>query len=216
MLEPGERMTKGAIMTAGPARLEFMLLGPFRVSYDGCALHVGGLQVRAVLARLLVDAGHPVSLSALVDELWGDRAPADASRTVRTYVSRLRTALRNASGDDDPLVTVAPGYRLRVDPDAIDATRFEQLAIAGRTALGTGEPQIAHERLTAALALWRGAALAEFDEFPALCNERRRLDRLRLAVLEDRIDADLAIAGADRIVGVVEDLVAEHPERERL
>jgi tetratricopeptide (TPR) repeat protein len=114
------------------------------------------------------------------------------------------------------LLTIAPGYQLLVDPDSVDALRFERLANTGRTALRAGEPPVARERLTAALGLWRGDALAEFDELPALVSEGRRLDRLRLSVLEDRIEAGLAMGLADRVVGEVEELVREHPTRERL
>ena len=192
-------------------RLEFWLLGPFEVTLGGERLNVGGPQLRTVLARLLVDAGRTVSLAALIDELWGEHAPVDASRTARTYVSRLRKTLPNGE-----LVMSPPGYRLTVDRDTVDAVRFERLATSGRQALEAGQPGLAHERLTAALALWRGDALAEFAELSALGDAAVRLDRMRLDVIEERIEAALAMGLDAELAGELEDMVRAHPLRERL
>jgi len=197
--------------------VEFAVLGPLAVTRGGDPVPIGGPQVRVVLARLLLDAGHRVSVAALVDELWGEHPPADADRTARTYVSRLRRALRPEPGEgDELLVTLAGGYELRVEPDAVDATRFERLAAAGRAALDRGEPGVAGPALGAALAQWRGEAYAEFATCPALAAEGTRLDRLRLAAIEDRIAAGLS-AGADGApVDNLAALVQAYPLRERL
>ncbi|OLB77588.1 MAG: hypothetical protein AUI14_15705 [Actinobacteria bacterium 13_2_20CM_2_71_6] len=109
-------------MARDKQRLQFRVLGPFEVTWDSRPINVGGPQLRAVLARLVLDAGRTVSLAALVDELWGDRAPADASRTVRTYVSRLRNTIQRAATGlrtAELLVTRPPGYQLRVDPETV-------------------------------------------------------------------------------------------------
>jgi len=200
-------------MTSGADRLEFRVLGPFEVAAQGVALDLGGPRVRGVLARLLVDAGRTVSLTALVDDLWGWRAPPDAGHTVRTYVSRLRKAL---SWTSDVLLTCPPGYILQADPAMVDSVRFEQLAAAGRRALEAGRPQPALERLTDALGLWRGAALAEFDDMPVLSGEGVRLESLRLTAIEDRNDAALALGLDSRVAAEIEELVRAHPVRERL
>ena len=199
-------------------RLEFRLLGPLEAARDGRTVPLGGPQVRGVLARLLVDVGRTVSVTALVDELWGERAPADAHRTTRTYVSRLRRAMAGPprEGSGEVLVTRPPGYQLAVDPEAIDSVRFERLAAEGRQALAAGRPGPAHELLTAALGLWRGTALAEFDGLPAVSCEAVRLDGLRLTAVEDRIEAALAAGQHGPLVGELEELVRAHPVRERL
>ncbi|NUP48827.1 MAG: tetratricopeptide repeat protein [Catenulispora sp.] len=198
---------------AGTDRLEFRLLGPFEAAADGHVVYLGGPRVRGVLARLVVDAGRTVSLTALVDDLWDGRAPLDAARTVRTYVSRLRKALTQTP---DVLLTRPPGYLLHVDCDAVDSLRFERLAQAGRRSLAGGRAQLAFEELTEALQLWRGAALAEFEDMPVLRGEAARLERLRLTVLEDRNDAALALGLESRVAADVEDLVRAHPLRERM
>jgi DNA-binding SARP family transcriptional activator len=151
--------------------------------------------------------------------LWGGYPPPDASRTVRTYLSRLRTALRRASTGarfDLLLVTCAPGYRLMVDPEMFDAARFELLAAAGRHALAAEHPELALQRFTDALGLWRGDAFVEFDDHPAISAEGTRLNRLRLMVMEDRIQAALATGRDAQVVGELETLVLAHPARERL
>ncbi|MEU6220798.1 BTAD domain-containing putative transcriptional regulator [Streptomyces sp. NPDC047022] len=205
-------------MATQQGRFEFRLLGPLEAVGDGRAMPLGGPQVRGVLARLLVDLGRTVSVAALVDELWGERAPDDAHRTVRTYVSRLRRAMAGPprGGPREVLVTRAPGYQLAVEPEAVDAVRFERLAAQGRQALAESRPGPAHELLTAALALWRGSALAEFEGLPAVGCEAVRLEGLRLTVVEDRIEAALAAGQHGPLVGELEELVRAHPVRERL
>ncbi|GAA1252953.1 hypothetical protein GCM10009665_49590 [Kitasatospora nipponensis] len=205
-------------MVTEQGTFEFRLLGPLEAARDGRTMPLGGPRVRGVLARLLVDVGRTVSVTALVDELWGERAPGDAHRTVRTYVSRLRRALAGPPGEGcgPVLVTRPPGYQLAVEPQALDAVRFERLATEGRRALATGRPGPALEVLTAALALWRGSALAEFEGLPAVGCEAVRLNALRLTVVEDRIEAALATGQHALLVGELEGLVRAHPVRERL
>ncbi|HET6214185.1 MAG TPA: BTAD domain-containing putative transcriptional regulator [Micromonosporaceae bacterium] len=205
-------------MAPGADPLEFRVLGPFEASCAGRPLNLGGPQLRSLLARLLMDAGRPVSVPALVETLWADQAPADAERTVRTYVSRLRKAMQPGAGGpamEDVLVTHAVGYELRIDPAALDAARFEQLVAAGRQALDE-RPQLAAQHLADALELWRGNAYGEFDGCPALAGEGVRLNRLRLSAVEDRVEAELATGRGGELVGELEALVRAHPARERL
>jgi DNA-binding SARP family transcriptional activator len=172
------------------------LLGPLEVERAGRAVPLGGRMQRALLARLLLDANRTVSVDRLVADLWGEAAPASAVKMIHIYVSKLRKEL-----PPDVLVTRAPGYAFVIEPEALDLTRFERLREEGR----------AEE----ALALWRGPALAEFDE-PFAIVESARLEELRLLCVEDRIDADLALGRHAAVLGEVEALVAGHPLRERL
>jgi DNA-binding SARP family transcriptional activator len=116
---------------------EFRLLGPLEAVVDGTPVQLPAAKPRALLALLLLNRNHVVSTERLIDELWGDDPPAQATKTVQVYVSQLRKTL-----GADRLVTRAPGYSLRVEEGELDLDRFEQLRREGR-----------HEE---ALALWRG------------------------------------------------------------
>jgi DNA-binding SARP family transcriptional activator len=199
--------------------VDIRVLGPLEVAAGTAVLDLGGPQLRTLLVVLAVAGGHAVSVAALVEQLWGQNAPHDADRTVRTYVSRLRKYLRPAAeavGAADLIVTRAPGYLLRLDPGAIDAVRFERLAAAGREALDAGHPAVAAERLVAALNLWRGPAYDEFPDIASLHVEANRLAQLRHNAVEDRIDANLAAGGSRELIAELEALTSAHPGHERL
>lgn len=188
------------------------VLGPFEVRLDGEPRGVGGPRLRTLLAVLAAEAGRVVSVPALGRALWGDRAPAHADRTVRTYLSRLRGTV-----DAGVILTRPPGYLLQLAPQALDAARFEQLAIEGRQSLAAGEPATARKHLAAALALWRGrAAYEEFGGVETLAAEGIRLDRLRHNAVQDRIDADLATGEDTGLIAELEALTTEFPGHERL
>lgn len=206
----------GAKVTSETVALELRVLGPLETVVNGRSVDLGGPQLRCVLARLAVVPGRTVSVGALAAELWGGRPPADAHRTVRTYVSRLRTALRCAAGPEELLVTRPPGYQLRVDPTVVDATRFEQLAASGLQALAARQPQLAVQRLTNALGLWRGDAFAEFDHHPAIAAEATRLERSRMSAIEARTEASLVMGLHVQVAVELESLVRIHPTREVL
>jgi predicted ATPase/DNA-binding SARP family transcriptional activator len=200
-------------MTAryGPG-VDFRVLGPLEVGDGREPLALGPRKQRALLARLLLDTGRTVSVERLVDDLWGDELPDTAVKMVQIYVSGLRKTL-----PADRLQTRPPGYCLELArDDELDLRRFEALTGAGRTALAQGDAAGAAERLRAALALWRGPALAEFASEPFARVEGARLEELQLAALEDRIEADLGLGRAGDLVGELERLVAGHPLRERL
>src|SRR5207244_516967 len=160
---------------------------------------------------LLLEANHAVSADRLIDALWGDHPPDTAKNTLQVYVSQLRKLLPEGA-----LETVSPGYRLAVAPDALDLARFEELAQQGRAALGVGDASDAAQALGAALALWRGPALADLAWEPFAQTEAARLEELRLAALEDRIEADLALGRHGPLVAELEHLIVENPFRERL
>ena len=175
-----------------------------------CLVLLGPPQQRALLALLLLSPNEVVSRDRLVDALWGERPPATATKLVQVYVSALRKVLVPGV-----LVTRAPGYVLQVEPDARDLDRFERHVDEGNAALAAGTPARAAEAFRAALALWRGPALADLALVPFAQAPAERLEELRLEAVEDRIEADLALGRGD-VVPELEALIAEHPLRERL
>jgi YVTN family beta-propeller protein len=195
--------------------LEFRILGPLEATRGERALALGSPKQRALLAFLLLHANELVSRERLIEELWGDAAPATVNAVLNVYLTRLRRLLANGGGDET-LTTRAPGYVLALPEQRLDARRFEALLEQGRDALQHGDARQAAATLRAALALWRGPALADLAYEPFAQNEIRRLEELRLAALEDRIEAELALAQHERLVAELEALVREHPYRERL
>ncbi len=183
----------------------------------GRLLRMPGERQRTLLALLLAHPNELVLADQLADALFGEEQAATATNAIQVAASRLRRTLTNSSDlIDDLLVTRPRGYELCVSPGSLDALRFEQLASEGRTALASGDMLQAGARLRAALALWRGPALADFGGVSALQPHARRLDQLRLAALMDRMDAELALGAGAELVGELDVLVAEHPLQERL
>jgi predicted ATPase/DNA-binding SARP family transcriptional activator len=199
------------VANSADAAIEFRVLGPVEASRGDRPLTLGGRRQRALLALLLLEPGRPVSVDRLIDDLWHGHPPSGAEKTLRVYVSRLRSALA-----DGVLVARPPGYVLEVEADRVDATRFERLLRDGRDALGRGAAGIAADRLGAALELWRGPALSDVADDGALAREAQRLDELRLACREDLIEAQLALGRHAELAPELEGLVAEEPLRERL
>jgi predicted ATPase/DNA-binding SARP family transcriptional activator len=189
----------------------FQVLGPVGASRSGQPVELGGRRQRCLLSLLLVEPGRTVSSDRLIDELWHGEAPSGAEGTLRVYVSRLRSTLGDSS-----LLARPPGYALDIEPEQVDAWRFEGLYAEGRDALARGAAGMAADRLTAALALWRGPAFADVRDGGVLAREAGRLDELRIAALEERIDADLLLGRHSAVVPELERLVAEEPLRERL
>jgi DNA-binding SARP family transcriptional activator len=181
-------------------------------------LPLGGAKQRAVLGLLLLHANEVVSLDRLIDELWGESPPDSAANIVQGYVSHLRKALEpgRGRGEHELLVSRPPGYMLRIERDQLDADRFVRLSGEGRRLLEEGDADSAAQRLGAALALWRGPALADLAYERFARPDVERLEELRLVALEDRIDTDLALGRNGPLVGELRELVAEHPLRERL
>jgi DNA-binding SARP family transcriptional activator len=156
---------------------------------------------------LVVRRNEVVSLDRIIDALWGEQPPATAQKVVAGYISQLRKAV-----GADTLVTHPWGYGLRASAGGVDADEFERLVDRAR-----GEdPTKAVETLRTALELWRGPALADVAYESFAQGEIARLEEARLAAVEDRIDAELALGRAQRVVSELEALVHEHPLRERL
>ena len=198
-------------LAAGTRVIEFRVLGSLEVVDQDDHLALGGPKQRALLAILLLHRGDPVSPDRLIDEIWAGEPPASANKIVQGYVSNLRKAL-----GDGLLITQGRGYVLRTESGQLDVDRFEALASQGRGALEQGDALTAAAVLRQALGVWRGPALADFAYEPFAQSEIARLEESRLAVVEDRIDADLASGKHARLVGELEALVREHPLRDRL
>ena len=198
--------------------MEFQILGPLEVRHEGTQVALGAAKQRALLAILLVHANELVSSDRLIEELW-PQPPETAANTLQVYVGKLRKALepeRTRGAPGELLLTRAPGYMLRVEPDELDADRFERLLSEGRTAREANDHATAARRLHEALELWRGPALADFTYDPFAQAEIARLEELRLDAIEERIEADLALGKAADLVGQLEALISDHPLRERL
>ncbi|MFF0345540.1 BTAD domain-containing putative transcriptional regulator [Kribbella sp. NPDC004875] len=186
------------------------MLGPFEVrADDGSIVDVPGARLRGLLIALALEAGRVVPKATLVDWIWGEQPPADAANALQRLVSRLRKVLPEGSVEGH-----TDGYRLRVDPDAVDAVRFESLLTRART---DQDPQSVR-LLREALALWRGPAMQDvgLTESGAFDAAVTRLDGLRLAAMEDRYDAEITLGHGADVVTELTDLVAAHPVRERL
>ena len=198
--------------------MEFRILGPLEVVDGDELIDIPGTKLRALLALLLLHPNQVMSTDRLVDGLWGEAPPKTAPNTLQSHVSHLRTALtgRRPGENGQLVVTRFPGYLLAVDPDHIDAGRFERLAGGGRRALDDSSPEEAVIKLTDALSLWRGPALADFAFEPFASSEGARLEELRLAVVADRMEAQLALGRHADVAGQLRQLVDEHPLRERL
>ena len=183
------------------------MLGPFEVrTDDGTLADVPGARLRGLLIALALEPGHVVPKARLVDWLWGERPPSDATNALQRLVSRLRKAL-----PEGLVESRTGGYRLTVEPDAVDAVRFERLvAQAGHDE----DPRLLRE----ALALWRGAAMQDvgLPDSAAFDAAVTRLEGLRLTAREDRFDAEISPGHGVELVTELTDLVAAHPVRERL
>ena len=192
--------------------MRFGVLGPVAAwADDGAAITVGGPGPRALLALLALSAGQVVGPDRLIDGLYGEHPPDNAANALQSQVSRLRRGL-----GDGRLVELHPaGYRLAVDPDQVDAHRFQRLAGAGQQALAVGDHTGAAGLLAGALALWRGPALADVADAPFAPTAAARLAELRAAAIEDRAEAEVAGGGCRAAVPALQELTAEQPLRER-
>jgi DNA-binding SARP family transcriptional activator/exonuclease VII small subunit len=187
--------------------MDFRFLGPLEVRSEGTPLPLGGHKQRGILAVLLLHANTVVSVDSLVEDVWGPEPPRTVQAYVQNCVSRLRTVLGRERIETHP-----SGYLLRADPEEVDALRFAWTVEAARS-LEAPERVAA---LSEALALWRGAPLAEFTYEPFAQSEVARLDELRLEALEARLDAELELGRHAAALPELEALAARHPSRERL
>ena len=190
--------------------MQIGVLGSFEVrTGDGALADVPGSRLRALSIALALEPGRMVPKAALIDWIWGEQPPSDVASALQRLVSRLRKALPEGS-----IETQTDGYRLMVEPDAVDAVRFERLVGQAR---GREDPLQA-KLLREALGLWRGAAMQDvgLQDSPAFDAAVTRLEGLRLAATEDRFEAEIRLGRAAELVPDLTDSVALHPLRERL
>jgi len=186
------------------------MLGSLEVrTDDGVLADVPGARLRGLLIALALEPGHAVPKATLVDWIWGERPPSDAANALQRLVSRLRKTLPEGlvEGQTD-------GYRLRLEPDAVDAVRFERLVGQARNDEDPRRVRLLRE----ALALWRGAAMQDvgLQDSAAFDAAVTRLEGLRLTAMEDRFVAEISLGHGADLVTELTDLVAAHPMRERL
>jgi DNA-binding SARP family transcriptional activator len=190
------------------------VLGPLEVIIDDVPADVGGPRQRCVLARLIAEHGRVVSADRLIEDLYAGEAPPQALAAVQSYISHLRRALepgRAARAPSGVLVTSPPGYSIQLGPDAVDAWSFEDEI---HQAAGLDDPAAVQERLSSALASWRGTAFQEFGGMPWADLEASRLEELRLMATERLANAALQLGRAAQAVAGLDRLAAEHPLRE--
>jgi DNA-binding SARP family transcriptional activator len=176
---------------------DFRILGPLEVARGGQLVGLTGARQRALLAVLLLHVGEAVSTDRLMDELWGDEPPEAGSVALRVHLSQLRRALGPAG---ELLVTRPPGYAMALSPEQLDLRRFERFVDAGAAALARDDPAAAVESLRQALALWRGPPLADFSYAQFAQAAIVRLEELRLAAIELRVEAQLALGDHAQLV----------------
>ena len=195
--------------------MEFRVLGSFEVVAGERVLALGGAQRRAVLAALALHAPDPVAVDQLIDELWGESAPATAAHAIQVHVSAIRKILRaGASGNGTTVRTSASGYALAVEAEQIDARRFEGLIHQGQQALAD-DAAVSRQRFEEALALWRGPPLADLRGSEFAEREAQRLEDLRTLAAEGLVEARLASGEDAELIATITDLVAANPLRER-
>ncbi|AEV71991.1 DNA-binding transcriptional activator of the SARP family [Mycolicibacterium rhodesiae NBB3] len=208
-------MTSGASVASG---LDFGVLGPLQVSVNGVPVSSGTPKQSAVLALLLMNRNRPVSRDSIIGAIWDEDSPeADAVHNLHVYVANLRKLFGSAGVDPkNVLASARPGYQLNVSDTALDLARFNTQKAAGAQAAAAGRFALAGDRLSAALASWRGPVLDDLREF-------RFVEPFATALVEDkmvahvlRAEAEIACGRAGSIIGELEQLVVEQPYREPL
>ena len=192
--------------------MEFRLLGPVEVRDGDRTLRLGGQKPRTLLAVLALDAGRVVGPGRLAEAIWEKEPPATASTQIQSYVSALRKQFAQAEPGRTVIATVPAGYRLDVRPGELDAAEFDARTACAVRALADGRPEDAVAAYREALELWRGPALGGVAG--TLGPARDRLEELRLAAVEGRVDADLKLGRHDELIPELYDVIAEHPFRE--
>jgi YVTN family beta-propeller protein len=195
--------------------MDVRLLGAIEASEDGISLPLGGARQRAVLADLALHAGHVVSIGQLAEDLWGGRPPATAKRTLESYVYRLRQIMGTSGASGTPLVTRPTGYLLDIAPDRVDVWQFRDLAARGRAAMEQGDAATAVTLLRTAMGLYRGPALADIQDAAFAPTAAQRLGEERLTMVENLVEARLALGQHRELVPELETLIEKSPYRER-
>jgi DNA-binding SARP family transcriptional activator len=206
---------RGPATTPEVTEMRYELLGPFRVTGDGGRRLAAAPKMETVLATLLVRANHVVSVDELVAEIWGGSAPRHAMTALYVYVSQLRKLLATAEPGGASLIeTRAPGYLLRTEFGQVDLQSFQRLMGEGRAALREDDHERARASGEAALALWRGPALAQLRDGLVINDYANWLEELRLECTELLVEATLRLGRHRELVTVLRALIREHPLHE--
>lgn len=201
--------------SAGPERVEVLLLGAVEVRVGGSPVPVGAAQQRVVLAALALAGGQPLTTDALCALVWPDALPATGRTSLHNTIRRLRALLSDA-GAESVLVTGPAGYELRLAADAVDATRAERLVAEARAHAAAGDAAAALAAYDDALASWRGAPLSDLTGAGLLGAEAQRLVDLEVAATEEWSDLARGSSLAERAAERLQPLVEAHPLRESL
>jgi DNA-binding SARP family transcriptional activator len=198
--------------------MQFGILGPLQINRQAEPVPLTGAKRRLLLIALLVQANRLVPVAQLAEWIWPKHQPVSAIATIQAHISTLRRDLeadRSKSAPPGLLLTRPPGYLIRIDVEQLDALRFERLTGSGALALRQGRPGLASAELTAALALWRGAPLAEAADAAIAQGEIARLEELRLTATMLRNEADLALGRHLELIPELSQLVFRYPLHER-
>lgn len=200
------------------AVLQLVVLGPLEIHDGQCIRTPRAHKPRVLLAILLMRANTVVSTDTLISEIWGDQPPRTALKALRVYVSQLRQILADfpASGARPVIVTRDPGYRLELEPDTFDLWRFERLCERGRAARDMGDLRSALRYYQDASSLWRGPALADVRSSPLLDGAALRLEEMRVASVERRLELEIQLGGHAEAISELRVLVADYPLREQI
>jgi SARP family transcriptional regulator, regulator of embCAB operon len=198
--------------------LDIQLLGPLGIHFNRGPVTPSASKQRQIMALLALNAGRVVTVSTMLEELWGDAPPRSFATTLQTYILQLRNRLAAAmpGGRDarQVLTTRHGGYLLEEAPCRIDVVDFERMARAGRAAAEEGDHRTASDMLGRALELWRGPAMVDIRLGQVLELEANSLEETRLGVLERRIECDLALHRHADMLGELTLLAARNPMNE--
>jgi DNA-binding SARP family transcriptional activator len=203
-------------------RLEVQVLGPLTLTCDGFSATPTAPKPRAVLALMLLHTNQTVPVTALIEELWGDRSPASAMTTLQTYVLNIRKLLSTALAvpmtavTETVLLTTPGGYMFRNTSSGFDLRVYERLAIAGRRALAAGDNAEAAELLVKASDLWRGPTLADVRAGPLLAPQIKRLEESRLTTVEQGNEARLRLGRHHELLSELSGLATQYQLHENL
>ncbi|AXK31834.1 hypothetical protein DVA86_03405 [Streptomyces armeniacus] len=202
--------------------MEIKVLGPLSVIEGEVPIMPTATKLRQLLALLCIQADRVVTVSSLMDEIWGESPPKSASSILQTYVLQLRRKISRALGHGDArvakdiLVTEQGGYTLRLGSGQLDYLAYDRLVESGRLAAESGDHRLASDRFSAALTMWRGPALVDVRVGNVLQFETLRMNESRMSVLQQRIDADIHIGRHTSLVPELQMLVAQYPLNESL
>lgn len=201
----------------GGTGLEVGVLGPLLMRVDGKPVPPGAPKQRAVLAKCVLSRNRPVAIESLIDAVWGQSPVPAARQTIQSYVSNLRRSLGNAGLDPHGVLpTTPPGYQLNVAEADCDLGRFNNERTVGLHAAVAGQFEQASRHFSAALAEWRGPVLHDLRNFAFVEPCATALTNEKLQTQTGRAEAEIACGRADTVIGELEKLAYEHPDREPL